>query len=81
MGRLNPGNWKQTLRTNAVRRGLIGGSVFWQAMLVALWLAKFVGKVAKRGEKPVRFSQALRVGEVMEIRHLRPHGETSHDSA
>lgn len=67
----------RTIRTNSVRKGLVGGSGFWMMVFGARFLAKRFNTVSKRGEKPVRFSEALTLGETLVIRHVEPgHDET-----
>lgn len=60
------------IRVNAIRRGLLGGSRPWLAMLVLSFLGRRIGKVTKRGVMPVVLSEALKPGESMVITHLRP---------
>ncbi len=65
-----PAYLKRTFRLNATRKGLLGGDRFWLAMFGVLQLAKWSGKVTKRGEAPIRFSELLKPGEALIIRHL-----------
>ena len=65
-----PAYLKRTFRLNATRKGLLGGDRFWLAMFGVLQLAKWSGKVTKRGEAPIRFSESLKPGEALIIRHL-----------
>ena len=60
------------VRANAIRRGLLGGSRPWQAVLVISFLARRIGKVTKRGVMPLVLSEALKPGESMIITHLAP---------
>lgn len=60
------------IRVNAIRRGLLGGSRPWLAMLVLGFLGRRIGKVTKRGVMPVVLSEALKPGESMIITHLVP---------
>ncbi len=71
-GRMGVTYVKRTVRMNSIRKGLLGGSRFWLAVFVASRMGKFAGKVTKRGEPPVVFSEKLRVGEAYEIRHIGP---------
>ena len=60
------------IRANAIRRGLLGGSRPWLAVLVFSFCARRVGKVTKRGVMPLVLSEALKPGESMIITHLAP---------
>ncbi len=66
------GRWTRGLGDTAKRRGLVGGSRAWLAVFAGLQVIRFAGRVAKRGEKPVHYSEPLRPGETLEIRHLAP---------
>ncbi len=68
--RFGPAYVKRTVRYNGVRKGLLGGSRIWTAVFVAGYLARWSGKVTKRGEKPIRFSESLKPGESFVIRHI-----------
>ncbi len=68
----SPAQLKRSARTNSVRKGLLGGSRFWTGVYVASRLTRLIGKVTKRGEKPIRFSEALKPGETLMIRHIDP---------
>jgi hypothetical protein len=67
---LGPAALKQAVHTNALRRGLLGGSRPWLVVFAVLRIAKWSSKVAKRGEAPVAFRQALRPGQSFVITHL-----------
>lgn len=67
-----PAYVKRTIRFNSIRRGLLGGNRFWLTMFGVLQLARWSGKVTKRGEMPVRFTEQLGPGEAYEIRHVAP---------
>ena len=67
---LGPASLKRTFRSNATRKGLLGGDRFWLVMFVFLQIAKCSGKITKRGEAPVTFSETLRPGESFVIRHI-----------
>jgi hypothetical protein len=60
---------KRTLRMNALRKGLLGGSLFWRVVWVSQLLFKGWGKVSKRGEAPVVFTQSLKDGDAWSIIH------------
>ena len=71
-GRIGPTYIRRTIRMNSIRKGLLGGSRFWMAVFVAGRLAGWTGKVTKRGEPPVVFSEKMKLGESYEIRHIGP---------
>ncbi|MFQ5557668.1 MAG: hypothetical protein ACE5GB_09220 [Acidimicrobiales bacterium] len=71
---LNRAYLKRYLRFNSIRRGLLGGSRLWLAVLALTYVARWSGKVTKRGEMPVLLSERLRPGEGFVIRHLAPGG-------
>lgn len=60
---------KRSIRTNSVRKGLLGGSRFWLVIFGLRHVARWSGKVTKRGEMPIRFSEPLQPGEQLVIRH------------
>ncbi len=62
----------RTIRVNSIRKGLLGGSKFWMAVLLTRFLGGKMQKVTKRGEKPLRYSEALGPGEQIVIRHIDP---------
>lgn len=64
-----PSYVRRTVRVNSVRKGLLGGSRFWLAVFGLSYVARWSGKVTKRGEMPVRFSETLQPGEELVIRH------------
>ena len=61
---------KRVVRMNSIRKGLLGGSPFWLGIFGLGYLARWSGKVTKRGEMPVRFSEAIGPGEQLVIRHV-----------
>jgi hypothetical protein len=63
---------KRYIRTNAIRRGLLGRDRFWTAVFVAGLLGRQANKVLKRGDAPIVFSQRLKPGEGFVITHLAP---------
>ena len=63
---------RRTIRTNSIRKGLLGGSRFWLTVFVLRRFARWSTKITKRGEMPIRFSEPLAPGEWLEIRHLDP---------
>jgi hypothetical protein len=60
---------RRYLRTNAISRGLLGGSRGWTAVLVLGLVGRQLNKVLKRGDAPVLFSEKLRPGESFVITH------------
>ena len=67
-----PAYVKRTVRFNSVRKGLLGGSRPWLIMWGVLHLAKWSGKVTKRGEAPIKFGESLQPGESFVISHVAP---------
>ena len=65
-----PAYLKRSFRFNATRKGLLGGNRFWLVMFGFLQLAKWSGKVTKRGDAPIRFSESLSAGEAFVVRHI-----------
>jgi hypothetical protein len=63
---------KRTIRMNSMQKGLFGGSRFWLTVFAAGYVLRWTGKVTKRGEMPVRYSESLRPGEEIVIRHVDP---------
>jgi hypothetical protein len=66
---------KRYLRTNAIRRGLIGRDRLWMAVFAAGLLGRQVNKVLKRGDAPIVFSERLKPGESFVITHFAPPGK------
>ena len=69
---LRKGVLRRYIRTNALRRGLLGGSRPWLAIFVLGLLRRQMGKVTKRGEMPLVLSEALEPGQALLITHLAP---------
>lgn len=69
---IGPSYVKRTVRMNSIRKGLLGGSRFWLGVFALGYVARWTGKVTKRGEMPVRFSETLEPGETLVIRHIDP---------
>ena len=69
---LRRGYLRRYVRLNAFRRGLLGGSKPWLVIFVLSMLRRQMGKVTKRGEMPLRLSEALKPGESMIITHFAP---------
>ena len=65
-----PAYLKRTVRFNATRKGLLGGNRLWLTVFGLLQLAKWSGKVTKRGEAPIKFSESLKPGESFVVRHI-----------
>jgi colicin import membrane protein len=61
---------KRVIRMNALRKGLLGGQPLWRAVYVASALRKMWGKVSKKGEAPITFSESLGQGEAWAIVHV-----------
>ena len=60
------------LRFNATRKGLLGGSKGWLAVFAALTIGRQIGKVTKRGEAPIVYSERLEPGQVLVLTHEPP---------
>ncbi len=60
---------QRTLRRNALRKGLLGGSPFWRIIWAGQLLLKGWGKVSKGGEPPITFDEPLKEGEVWALVH------------
>lgn len=61
---------KERVRHNSIRRGLLGGDRFWMVVFGVGRLTRGLGKLTKRGEMVVAFSERLRPGAALEIRHV-----------
>ena len=69
---LGPAYVRRTVRMNSIRKGILGGNRFWLTVFALGYVGRFVGKVTKRGEMPVVFTEKLAPGEAYEIRHVEP---------
>jgi hypothetical protein len=65
---------KRYIRTNAIRRGLLGRDRFWMTVFALGLLGRQVNKVLKRGDMPVLFSEKLKPGESFVITHFAEPG-------
>ena len=63
---------KRYLRYNSIRRGLLGGSKPWLAVLVLARVGRGIGKITKRGAMPLALTEALKPGQALVISHLAP---------
>ena len=70
MASFRRGYVERYIRSNALRRGLLGGSRFWTGVFAAGYVRRWLRKVAKRGDMPVITSDELQPGEGFVIRHL-----------
>ncbi len=68
---------KRMIRMNSIRKGLLGGSRFWLTVFAAGYVVRWSGRVTKRGEMPVRFSEPLAPGETLLVRHIDPRRESA----
>lgn len=68
-GGIGPTFVKRTIRRNSIRKGLLGGSRLWLTVFALRHVSDLVGKVAKRGEMPVRYREPLAPGEQLVITH------------
>ena len=62
----------ETLRANSFRKGLLGGSRVWLTVFIARFVLRWLARVSKRTEMPVKFSERLAPGESLVIRHVDP---------
>lgn len=60
----------RSIRVRATQRGFLGGHRGWLAVFGLLQVARFSGRITKRGPGPVVFSERLLPGERYEIVHL-----------
>ncbi|NNC79956.1 MAG: hypothetical protein HKN94_07355 [Acidimicrobiales bacterium] len=61
---------KRTVKMNALRKGLIGGSPVWRTVWVLSAVRKFWSKVSKKGEAPVVFEEDLDEGTAWTLVHV-----------
>jgi len=72
VGRLTLNSMIETVRVNSLRRGLLGGSRVWLAVFIVRFALRWLAKVTKRTEMPVKYSERLALGETLVIRHVEP---------
>ena len=60
---------QRTLKRNALRKGLLGGSPLWRAVWAGQLLLKGWGKISKGGEAPITFDESIGEGEAWAIVH------------
>lgn len=58
------------IKTNALRKGLLGGHPLWRAVWVAQLLRKGWSRISKGGEAPVTFSEPLSEGTAWTLVHV-----------
>jgi hypothetical protein len=61
---------RRYIRTNAIRRGLLGRERLWTAIFVLGLAGRQLNKVLKRGDAPVLFSEKLKPGESFLVTHF-----------
>jgi hypothetical protein len=61
---------RRYIRTNAIRRGLLGRERLWTTIFVLGLAGRQLNKVLKRGDAPVLFSEKLKPGESFVITHF-----------
>ncbi len=69
---LTPKAATRYIRWNATRKGIFGGSKMWLGVWGFLKLKGFAGKVTKKGEPELAFSQTVKPGHWFEIVHEKP---------
>jgi hypothetical protein len=65
---------RRYVRTNAIRRGLLGRDRLWMTIFVIGLLGRQANKVLKRGDAPLVFSERLQPGESFVITHFAEPG-------
>ena len=60
---------QRTLKRNALRKGLLGGSPLWRAVWAGQLLLKGWGKISKGGEAPITFDESINEGDAWAIVH------------
>ena len=70
MALLNKATVARLIRSNALRKGLLGGSPFWRAVWVVSFLRRRWNKVSKGGEAPITFTEPLKEGEAWTLVHV-----------
>lgn len=61
---------KRTIKMNALRKGLLGGSPVWRTVWFLSIVRKFWSKVSKKGEAPVVFTDDLDEGTGWSLVHV-----------
>lgn len=61
---------KRMIRVNALRKGLLGGHPMWRAIWALSAVRKMWGRVSKKGEAPITFSESLGEGEAWALVHV-----------
>lgn len=72
MGRFALTSLVETVRANSLRKGLLGGSRVWLTVFIVRFVLRWLAKVTKRTEMPVKYSERLALGETLDIRHVEP---------
>ena len=70
MGRFALTSLAETVRVNSFRRGLLGGSRLWLVVFISRLVLRWLARVTKRAEMPVKYSERLALGETLVIRHV-----------
>ena len=61
---------KRLVKAKAVRKGLLGGSLFWRGVYGYLTFRKMWSHVSKRGPAPLVFGEKIREGEAWALVHV-----------
>jgi len=72
MRRLGLSTLFDNIRVKSFRNGLLGGSRVWLAVFVARFVGRWLIRVLKQGDMPVKFSERLAPGESLVVRHVEP---------
>jgi len=61
---------KRLVKKKALRKGLLGGSLFWRGVYGYITFRKFWRHISKRGDAPLVFSEKIREGEAWAMVHV-----------
>lgn len=70
MALVNKATIARLIRSNALRKGLLGGSPFWRAVWLFSFLRRRWNKVSKGGEAPITFTEPLEEGQAWALVHV-----------
>ncbi len=70
MALVNKATAARLIRSNALRKGLLGGSPFWRAVWLFSFLRRRWNKVSKGGEAPITFTEPLKEGQAWALVHV-----------
>ena len=70
MALINKATIVRLIKTNALRKGLLGGHPLWRAIWVFQLLRKGWSKISKKGEAPITFSESIDEGTAWTLVHV-----------